>query len=75
MRPTGHVVLDSDSQRLLERLARDLGWSPSRVMQESLRLLAACHGRPRRKIAGMGKFRSCVRDLGGSKARFKNFGR
>jgi hypothetical protein len=68
-------VLDSDSQRLLERLAGDLGWSPSRVVQEALRLLGACHGRPPRKIVGMGKFRSGVGNLGSSKARLKNFGR
>jgi hypothetical protein len=75
MRPTTQVPLDPDSQRLLERLARDLGWSPSRVLQEALWLLAACYGQSRRKIAGMGKFRSGVHDLGSNKAHLKNFGR
>jgi hypothetical protein len=74
MKPTAHFALDPGSQRLLRRLTRELGWSPSHVLQESLRLLAACYGQPRRRIAGMGKFRSGVRDLGSSKARLKNFG-
>lgn len=74
MAGTVQVTLDPDSQRLLDRLARDLGWSPSQVV-ESLHLLAARQSRSRRKIAGMGKFRSGVRDLGSSKTHLKNFGR
>jgi hypothetical protein len=38
----------------------------------SERLLAS---RPRRKIAGLGKFRSLIHDLGSNKAHLKNFGR
>jgi hypothetical protein len=32
--------------RALEDLVRRLGWSPSPVVGEGLRLLAACYGRP-----------------------------
>jgi hypothetical protein len=75
MKTTARVALDRDSQHQLRRLARDLGWSHSRVLQEALRLLGSCHGQPQRKITGVGKFRSGVRNLGSSKARLKNFGR
>jgi hypothetical protein len=40
--------------------------------RNSERLIAS---RPRRKIAGIGKFRSGVCDLGSSKTHLKNFGR
>jgi len=75
MAGTVRINLDSASQRLLQRLASDLGWTPSRVVQEALRLFAACHGQPRRKIARIGQFRSGVPDLGSNKVHLKNFGR
>ncbi len=75
MAGTLQINIDPDSPRLLGQLARELGLSLSRVVQEALHLLAARRDRPRRKIAGMGKSRSGVRDLGSNKARLKNFGR
>jgi predicted transcriptional regulator len=75
MKATVQARLDSDSQRQLQRLARELGWSPSRVVREGLRLLAACHAQAPRKIAGMGQFRSGISDLGSNKAHLKDFGR
>jgi hypothetical protein len=75
MKTPVQVTLDPDSQRLLEKLVRDLGWNPSRVVREGLRLLAACHSRGRRNLVGMGKFRSGVRDLGSGKIHLKNFGK
>lgn len=71
----GQVKVDPDSQRLLEGLARQLGWDPARVVGEALQLLAACHGHSRRKMGGVGKFHSRVHDLGSNKANLKNFGR
>jgi hypothetical protein len=63
-------------QQALAKLVRRLGWSPSRIVREGLRLLAASHpaiGRPR--IVGLGKFRSGVPDLGSNKKYLKGFGR
>ena len=39
-------------------------WSPSKVVREGLKLLAACHPRKRRKIIGLGKFDSGHTGLG-----------
>jgi hypothetical protein len=70
------IRLDAGTRRTLGQLVSHLGWSPSRVVREGLRLLAASHpapGRPR--IVGMGKFSSGVPDLGSNKKRLKGFGR
>jgi hypothetical protein len=70
------ICLDAGTRRTLTQLVSHLGWSPSRVMREGLRLLAASHpvgDRPR--IVGMGQFSSGVPDLGSSKKHLKGFGR
>ena len=76
MKATVQARLDAAEQRTLARLVRNLGWSPSRVVREGLRLLEASQPgvRPRR-IAGLGKFSSGVRDLGSNKKHLKGFGR
>jgi hypothetical protein len=73
---TVQARLDAGEQQALRELVSKLGWSPSRVVREGLRLLAASHpavGRPR--IVGLGKFSSGVRDLGSKKRYLKGFGR
>lgn len=73
---TVQARLGLNAQRSLALLCRRLGWTPSKVVREGLRLLAAANpanGRPR--IAGLGKFASGVADLGSSKKRLKGFGR
>jgi len=75
MRPTVQARLDAAGRRDLARLAQSLGWSPSKVVREALRRLAASHpasGRPR--IAGLGKFSSGIPDLGSDKKHLKGFG-
>lgn len=68
--------LDREAQAALESLVRRLDWSPSRVVREGLRLLAACYGTPsRRKVIGIGRFASNVSDLGSNKRHLKGFGR
>jgi hypothetical protein len=68
--------LDREAQAALESLVRRLDWSPSRVVREGLRLLAACYGTtPRRKVVGIGRFASDVSDLGSNKQHLKGFGR
>ncbi len=77
MNSTIQARLDESSQKALVRLMKQLGWSPSRVVREGLRLLAACHlgGGGRRKIIGQGKFASDVHDLASNKQHLKDFGR
>ena len=68
--------LDPEAKRSLTRLVRQLGWTPSKVVREGLRLLSAAtpaKGRPR--VAGLGKFSSGVADLGSNKKHLKGFGR
>ncbi len=68
--------LDRRSQMAIEELVRRLGWSPSRVVREGIRLLAACYGKPSRKrVIGVGCFASQVADLGSNKEHLQGFGR
>ena len=67
--------LDAETEKALDRLVSQLGWKPSRVVREGLRLLAAAQpGSERRTIAGMGKFSSKVSDLGSNKKHLAGFG-
>ena len=68
--------LDEAGQRDLEQLMSIHGWSPSQVVREALRQLAASQplsARP--KIAGMGEFSSGIADLGSNRKHLKGFGR
>ena len=68
--------LDQESEKALKRLVGKLGWSPSKVVREGLRLLAACHlGNGRRRVIGLGEFESGKSNLGSNKAHLKGFGR
>jgi hypothetical protein len=67
--------LDEEAQRALGRLVRRLRWTPSKVVREGIRLLAASHpGSGRPKIAGLGKFSSGRTDLGSNKKHLQGFG-
>jgi hypothetical protein len=68
--------LDRETQKALEALVRRLDWSPSRVVRESLRLMAACYGTASpTKVIGVGRFASGIADLGTDKRHLKGFGR
>jgi hypothetical protein len=76
MRTTIQARLDDRSRKRLAVLVRELGWTPSRVVRESLRVLEASYlRRKRRGVIGLGKFRSGVRDLGSNKKHLRDFGR
>lgn len=76
MSNTIQARLDESSHKALVRLVKRLGWSPSKVVREGLRLLAACHlGGERRQIIGQGKFASGIDDLGSNKEHLEGFGR
>ena len=77
MASTIQARLDRDTEKALAQLVRRLGWSPSRVLREGVRLLAACRvpkGR-RRTILGQGEFASGVGDLATNKAHLRGFGK
>ena len=68
--------LDEESRRRLTNLVRELGWSPSRVVREGLRVLEANYLRRKKHgVIGLGKFRSRVSDLGSNKKYLRDFGR
>jgi len=68
--------LDEDAQKALDHLVRRLRWSPSKVVREGIRLLAASHpGLQRPKITGLGKFSSGHLDLGSNKKHLQDFGK
>ena len=75
MKSTVQARLDTPAREALAQLVHRLGWSPSKVVREGLRLLAASHAAPRNRIAGVGKFCSGLDDLGSNKKRLKGFGR
>ena len=66
--------LDADTEKTLARLVDQLGVSPSTVVREGIRILAACQPKTR-KIAGLGKFSSGIPDLGSNKKHLRGFGR
>jgi hypothetical protein len=70
---TVQARLDADTQKALARLVDQLGVSPSTVVREGIRLLAASQPQSR-KIVGLGKFSSGVPDLGSNKKHLKGFG-
>ncbi len=70
---TVQARLDADTEQALARLVSQLGLSPSMVVRKSIHLLAASQPETR-KIAGLGKFRSGIPDLGSNKKHLKGFG-
>lgn len=73
---TVQVRLDDETAKSLDRLAKQLGRTRSRVMREGVRVLAAIHppaNRPR--IVGIGEFASGISDLGSDKKHLRGFGR
>ena len=76
MKATVQARLDASTQKTLARMVDQLGMSPSRVVREGIRLLAATYPQGgRRQIAGLGKFSSGVADLGSNKRHLRGFGR
>ena len=76
MRSAIQARLDDRSRKRLAVLVRELGWTPSQVVREGLRVLEASYlRRKKRSIIGLGKFESRVQDLGSSKKHLRDFGR
>jgi hypothetical protein len=76
MPSTIQARLDQPSQKALAKLVKQTGWTPSKVVREGLRLLAATHTTGRKRtIYGQGKFASGIGDLASNKEHMKGFGR
>jgi len=76
MRSAIQARLDDRSRKRLAVLVRELGWSPSQVVREGLRVLEASHlRRKKRAVIGLGRFCSGVPDLGSNKKHLRGFGR
>jgi hypothetical protein len=76
MRSAIQARLDDRSQKRLAALVRELGWSPSQVVREGLRVLESSRLRKKKRgIVGLGKFSSGIRDLGSNKKHLRDFGK
>jgi hypothetical protein len=76
MKINEQATLDRRSQIALQRLVARLGWSPSRVVREGLRMLDAVYKGPAEKrVIGVGRVASGIRDLGSNKKHLRGFGR
>jgi hypothetical protein len=76
MRHTFHISLDHSSQKRVALLVRELGWTPSELVRERLRVLEASYLRPRgRNIVALGGFRSGASDLESNEKLKRGFGR
>ncbi len=68
--------LDEETQAALDGLVLRLGWTPSKVVREGIRLVEKQHAKlPRRKVIGVGEFDSGITDLGSNKAHLEGYGR
>lgn len=77
MKTTVQARLDEESHAALRDLTRRLGWSPSRVVREGLRLMAQQHGtdsKKKRKIIGLGEFEGGPPDLATNKKYLDDLG-
>jgi len=76
MRSAIQARLDDRSRKRLAVLVRELGWSPSQIVREGLRVLEASYlRRKKRGVIGLGRFCSGVSDLGSNKKHLRDFGR
>jgi hypothetical protein len=73
MKTSVQARLDPESQAALDGLVRRLGWSPSEVVREGIRLVDKQHAKPPRLI-GIGMFSSGLGDLATNKKYMEGFG-
>jgi hypothetical protein len=68
--------LDDRSRKRLAVLVRELGWTPSQVVREGLRILEVNYVRRKKQgVIGLGRFSSGVADLGTNKKHLRGFGK
>jgi hypothetical protein len=70
-----HARIDADTEKVLVALERHLGWNDSKVVREGIKALnVLLVPKRKRKIAGLGKYRSGIPDLATNKSHMKGFG-
>lgn len=73
-----HARLDDHTRKIMRRLQRHHGWSDSDIVRNGIRALGDAELPPQqrtKRIVGLGKFASGIRDLGSNKEHLRNFGR
>jgi Ribbon-helix-helix protein, copG family len=71
-----HVRLDEESLSALEELVAKLGSTESAVIRQALHFLVNSKMKGvKRKIFGLGKFKSSITDLGSNKKHLTGFGK
>lgn len=71
-----HARLDALTDSLRSELQKQLGWSDSQIVREGIKSLSALvRTNGKRKIVGLGRFRSGVSDLGSNKKHLRGFGK
>jgi hypothetical protein len=76
MKATVQARLDEDTQAALERVMRRKGWSASKVIRESIRLMETEHAPARvRRLIGIGMYDSGRADLATNKKYMDGFGK
>jgi hypothetical protein len=71
-----HARLDADSDSIRGQLQKQLGWSDSQIVREGIKSLSALvRTGGKRRIIGLGKFKSGKPDLGSNKEHLGGFGK
>jgi hypothetical protein len=70
-----HARIDRETERILNALKLQLGWTNSKAIREGIKALdgLVLRGKARR-VVGLGRFCSGLRDLGSNKQRLRGFG-
>lgn len=71
-----HARLDGNTDSLRSELQTQLGWNDSQIVREGIKALSALvRTKGKRKIIGLGRFRSGIPDLGSNNKHLNGFGK
>ncbi len=75
MSDTIHARLDEQTCTVRDQLQQQYGWNDSQIVREGIKALSyLVAGGRKRKIVGLGKFESGVKDLGSNERHLEGFG-
>jgi hypothetical protein len=72
-----HARLDEHTRKIMRRLQRRHGWSDSDIVRNGIRAPGDAELKPgqrTRRIVGLGKFATGIKDLGSNKKHLRDFG-